>query len=61
MIYSDLNLMIELQRTAERTTELQRELQNYQLIVENHRTIEVPKFLTPFKKTLLTCRKVKHS
>ena len=53
--------MIELHSTAERTTELQRELQNYQLIVENHRTIEVAKFLTHVKKTLLTCRNVKHS
>ena len=60
MINSELNLMIELHRTAERTTEFQRELQNYQLIVENHRTIEVPKLLTHVKKTLLTCRKVKH-
>ena len=61
MIYSELNLMIELHRTAERTTKLQRELQNYQLIVENHRAIEVTKFLTLVTKTLLTCRKVKHS
>ena len=57
MIYSELNLMIELHRTAERTTELQ----NYQLFVENHRTTEVPKFLTNVKKTLLTSQKVKHS
>ena len=47
--------MIELHSTAERTTELPRELHTYQLIVENHRTIEVPKFLTHVKKTLLTC------
>ena len=38
MVYSELCLMIELQRT----TELQKELQNYYLTVENQRTIEVP-------------------